>query len=128
MHPRRYEVLKKFVEQARGSRQELIQRISMIFHNALRIQVFQVVFGGREKHLYKIYQKMRMKDQKFHSIMDIYAFRVIVNSVDDCYRGLGQLHSLYKPRPGKVKDYIAVPRANGYQALQTSMIGPHGVP
>ena len=71
---------------------------------------------------------MRMKDQKFHSIMDIYAFRVIVNSVDDCYRGLGQMHSLYKPRPGKVKDYIAVPRANGYQALQTSMIGPHGVP
>ena len=60
--------------------------------------------------------------------MDIYAFRVIVNSVDDCYRGLGQMHSLYKPRPGKVKDYIAVPRANGYQALQTSMIGPHGVP
>ena len=55
-------------------------------------------------------------------------FRVIVNSVDDCYRGLGQMHSLYKPRPGKVKDYIAVPRANGYQALQTSMIGPHGVP
>ena len=58
---------------------------------------------------------MRMKDQKFHSIMDIYAFHVIVNSVDDCYRGLGQMHSLYKPRPGKVKDYIAVPRANGYQ-------------
>ncbi|WP_295655363.1 RelA/SpoT family protein, partial [uncultured Haemophilus sp.] len=128
MHPRRYEVLKKFVEQARGSRQELIQRISNDISQRLEDAGIPSRIWGREKHLYKIYQKMRMKDQKFHSIMDIYAFRVIVNSVDDCYRGLGQMHSLYKPRPGKVKDYIAVPRANGYQALQTSMIGPHGVP
>ena len=128
MHPRRYEVLKKFVEQARGSRQELIQRISNDISQRLQDAGIPSRIWGREKHLYKIYQKMRMKDQKFHSIMDIYAFRVIVNSVDDCYRGLGQMHSLYKPRPGKVKDYIAVPRANGYQALQTSMIGPHGVP
>ena len=128
MHPRRYEVLKKFVEQARGSRQELIQRISNDISQRLDNVGITNRIWGREKHLYKIYQKMRTKDQKFHSIMDIYAFRVIVNSVDDCYRGLGQMHSLYKPRPGKVKDYIAVPRANGYQALQTSMIGPHGVP
>ncbi|MDU3250354.1 MAG: bifunctional GTP diphosphokinase/guanosine-3',5'-bis pyrophosphate 3'-pyrophosphohydrolase, partial [Haemophilus parainfluenzae] len=128
MHPRRYEVLKKLVEQARGSRQELIQRISNDISQRLDNVGITNRIWGREKHLYKIYQKMRTKDQKFHSIMDIYAFRVIVNSVDDCYRGLGQMHSLYKPRPGKVKDYIAVPRANGYQALQTSMIGPHGVP
>lgn len=128
MHPRRYEVLKKLVEQARGSRQELIQRISNDISQRLEDAGIPSRIWGREKHLYKIYQKMQMKDQKFHSIMDIYAFRVIVNSVDDCYRGLGQMHSLYKPRPGKVKDYIAVPRANGYQALQTSMIGPHGVP
>lgn len=128
MHPRRYEVLKKLVEQARGSRQELIQRISSDISLRLEYVGIPNRIWGREKHLYKIYQKMRTKDQKFHSIMDIYAFRVIVNSVDDCYRGLGQMHSLYKPRPGKVKDYIAVPRANGYQALQTSMIGPHGVP
>ena len=71
---------------------------------------------------------MRIKDQEFHSIMDIYAFRVIVKNVDDCYRVLGQMHNLYKPRPGRVKDYIAVPKANGYQSLQTSMIGPKGVP
>lgn len=128
MHPKRYAVLKKLVEQARGSRQELISRISEDISQRLASVAIPNRIWGREKHLYKIYQKMRLKDQKFHSIMDIYAFRVIVNSVDDCYRVLGQMHALYKPRPGRVKDYIAVPRANGYQALQTSMIGPHGVP
>ena len=71
---------------------------------------------------------MVLKEQRFHSIMDIYAFRVIVNDSDTCYRVLGQMHSLYKPRPGRVKDYIAIPKANGYQSLHTSMIGPHGVP
>lgn len=70
---------------------------------------------------------MVLKEQRFHSIMDIYAFRVIVNDSDTCYRVLGQMHSLYKPRPGRVKDYIAIPKANGYQSLHTSMIGPHGV-
>ncbi|MBN0888136.1 guanosine-3',5'-bis(diphosphate) 3'-diphosphatase, partial [Pseudomonas aeruginosa] len=68
------------------------------------------------------------KEQRFHSIMDIYAFRVIVHDADICYRVLGQMHSLYKPRPGRFKDYIAIPKANGYQSLHTSMIGPHGVP
>ena len=71
---------------------------------------------------------MHLKEQRFHSIMDIYAFRVIVKEVDTCYRVLGQVHSLYKPRPGRVKDYIAIPKANGYQSLHTSLIGPHGVP
>lgn len=71
---------------------------------------------------------MVLKEQRFHSIMDIYAFRVIVHDSDTCYRVLGQMHSLYKPRPGRVKDYIAIPKANGYQSLHTSMIGPHGVP
>jgi guanosine-3',5'-bis(diphosphate) 3'-pyrophosphohydrolase len=71
---------------------------------------------------------MHLKEQRFHSIMDIYAFRVIVSDFDTCYRVLGQMHSLYKPRPGRVKDYIAIPKANGYQSLHTSMIGPHGVP
>ena len=71
---------------------------------------------------------MVLKEQRFHSIMDIYAFRVIVHDSDTCYRVLGQMHSLYKPRPGRMKDYIAIPKANGYQSLHTSMIGPHGVP
>lgn len=128
MHPRRYEVLKKLVDAARSNRQELIERISQEIKERLENAGIFARVWGREKHLYKIYQKMRAKDQEFHSIMDIYAFRVIVKNVDDCYRVLGQMHSLYKPRPGRVKDYIAVPKANGYQSLQTSMIGPHGVP
>ena len=128
MHPQRYTVLKKLVDVARGNRQELIQHISEEIRTKLTALNIPARVWGREKHLYKIYQKMRTNEQQFHSIMDIYAFRVIVDDIDTCYRVLGQMHSLYKPRPGKVKDYIAVPRANGYQALQTSMIGPHGVP
>lgn len=128
MHPRRYEVLKKLIDAARNNRQELIERISNEIKARLEQAGIPARVWGREKHLYKIYQKMRAKDQEFQSIMDIYAFRVIVNDVDTCYRVLGQMHNLYKPRPGRVKDYIAVPKANGYQSLQTSMIDPHGVP
>ncbi|WP_146698142.1 RelA/SpoT family protein, partial [Haemophilus influenzae] len=128
MHPHRYEVLKKLVDVARSNRQDLIERISQEIKVRLENAGIFARVWGREKHLYKIYQKMRIKDQEFHSIMDIYAFRVIVKNVDDCYRVLGQIHNLYKPRPGRVKDYIAVPKANGYQSLQTSMIGPKGVP
>ena len=128
MYPHRYEVLKKLVDTARSNRQELIERISNEIKARLENAGIFARVWGREKHLYKIYQKMCAKDQEFHSIMDIYAFRIIVKNADDCYRVLGQMHSLYKPRPGRVKDYIAVPKANGYQSLQTSMIGPHGVP
>lgn len=128
MHPRRYEVLKKLIDAARSNRQDLIERISKEIQARLDQAGIPARVWGREKHLYKIYQKMRAKDQEFQSIMDIYAFRVVVQDVDTCYRVLGQMHNLYKPRPGRVKDYIAVPKANGYQSLQTSMIGPHGVP
>ena len=83
---------------------------------------------GREKHLYSIYQKMRTKRKSFAEIMDIYAFRIIVDSVDRCYRVLGCIHSLYKPVPGEFKDYIAIPKANGYQSLHTVTMGMHGVP
>ncbi|MDB3855964.1 TGS domain-containing protein, partial [Halieaceae bacterium] len=83
---------------------------------------------GREKHLYSIYKKMRTKKKSFSEIMDIFAFRIIVDSVDTCYRVLGSIHSLYKPVPGEFKDYIAIPKANGYQALHTVLIGMHGVP
>lgn len=83
---------------------------------------------GREKNLYSIYNKMKNKEQRFHSIMDIYAFRVLVKNLDTCYRVLGQVHNLYKPRPSRMKDYIAIPKANGYQSLHTSLVGPHGVP
>ena len=128
MYPQRYSVLQKVIQVARGNRKDMIQRITDEITGRLNDVDIKARVFGREKSLYSIYQKMRLKEQQFQSIMDIYAFRVIVNDLDTCYRVLGQMHSLYKPRPGKVKDYIAVPKANGYQSLHTSMIGPHGVP
>lgn len=128
MYPQRYAVLQKVIQIARGNRKDMIERISSDIKGRLKEAGIDARVFGREKHLYAIYQKMKLKDQQFHSIMDIYAFRTVVKDVDTCYRVLGQMHSLYKPRPGRVKDYIAVPKANGYQSLHTSMIGPHGVP
>ncbi|MGX9417971.1 bifunctional GTP diphosphokinase/guanosine-3',5'-bis pyrophosphate 3'-pyrophosphohydrolase [Vibrio sp. RC27] len=128
LYPNRFRVLKNVVKSARGNRREIIQRI----HDDLEGRL--VDFGldarvyGREKNLYSIYKKMKTKEQRFHTIMDIYAFRIIVDSADSCYRALGQVHGLFKPRPGRMKDYIAVPKANGYQSIHTSMVGPHGVP
>ncbi|WP_395755483.1 bifunctional GTP diphosphokinase/guanosine-3',5'-bis pyrophosphate 3'-pyrophosphohydrolase [Edwardsiella ictaluri] len=128
LYPNRYRVIKEVVKAARGNRKEMIQKILAEIDGRLSEAGMACQVNGREKHLYSIYRKMHLKEQRFHSIMDIYAFRVIVKDVDTCYRVLGQAHSLYKPRPGRVKDYIAIPKANGYQSLHTSLIGPHGVP
>ncbi|WP_312240784.1 bifunctional GTP diphosphokinase/guanosine-3',5'-bis pyrophosphate 3'-pyrophosphohydrolase [Pantoea sp.] len=128
LYPNRYRVIKEVVKAARGNRKEMIQKILSEIDGRLQEAGIPCRVSGREKHLYSIYRKMTLKEQRFHSIMDIYAFRVIVKDVDTCYRVLGQMHSLYKPRPGRMKDYIAIPKANGYQSLHTSMIGPHGVP
>ncbi|MCG3729637.1 bifunctional GTP diphosphokinase/guanosine-3',5'-bis pyrophosphate 3'-pyrophosphohydrolase [Vibrio cincinnatiensis] len=128
LYPNRYRVLKEVVKAARGNRKEMIQRIHSEIEGRLHDVGLPARVVGREKNLYSIYNKMKTKEQRFHTIMDIYAFRVIVDSADTCYRVLGQVHSLYKPRPNRVKDYIAVPKANGYQSLHTSMVGPHGVP
>ncbi|MBW7981030.1 bifunctional GTP diphosphokinase/guanosine-3',5'-bis pyrophosphate 3'-pyrophosphohydrolase [Enterobacillus tribolii] len=128
LYPNRYRVIKEVVKAARGNRKEMIQKILSEIEGRLTEAGIVCRVNGREKHLYSIYRKMHLKEQRFHSIMDIYAFRVIVKDVDTCYRVLGQAHSLYKPRPGRVKDYIAIPKANGYQSLHTSLIGPHGVP
>lgn len=128
LYPNRYRVIKEVVKAARGNRKEMIQKILSEIDGRLQEAGIPCRVSGREKHLYSIYRKMTLKEQRFHSIMDIYAFRVIVKDLDTCYRVLGQMHSLYKPRPGRVKDYIAIPKANGYQSLHTSMIGPHGVP
>ena len=128
LYPNRYRVLNKVVKAARGNRKEMIQRIHSEIEGRLEEVGLTARVVGREKNLFSIYNKMKTKEQRFHTIMDIYAFRVIVDTADTCYRVLGQAHSLYKPRPGRVKDYIAVPKANGYQSIHTSMVGPHGVP
>ncbi len=128
LYPNRFRVIKEVVKAARGNRKEMIYKILSEIDGRLQEAGIPCRVSGREKHLYSIYRKMHLKEQRFHSIMDIYAFRVIVKDLDTCYRVLGQMHSLYKPRPGRVKDHIAIPKANGYQSLHTSMIGPHGVP
>ncbi|MEZ9882867.1 bifunctional GTP diphosphokinase/guanosine-3',5'-bis(diphosphate) 3'-diphosphatase [Vibrio splendidus] len=128
LYPNRYRVLRNVVKAARGNRKEMIQRIHSEIEGRLEEVGLSARVVGREKNLFSIYNKMKTKEQRFHTIMDIYAFRVVVDTPDTCYRALGQAHSLYKPRPGRMKDYIAVPKANGYQSLHTSMIGPHGVP
>ncbi|MCJ2378595.1 bifunctional GTP diphosphokinase/guanosine-3',5'-bis pyrophosphate 3'-pyrophosphohydrolase [Vibrio sp. ZSDZ34] len=128
LYPNRYRVLKEVVKAARGNRKEMIARIHSEIEGRLEEVGLKARVFGREKNLFSIYNKMKTKEQRFHTIMDIYAFRVVVDSADTCYRALGQVHSLYKPRPGRMKDYIAVPKANGYQSLHTSMVGPHGVP
>ncbi|MCG9575978.1 bifunctional GTP diphosphokinase/guanosine-3',5'-bis pyrophosphate 3'-pyrophosphohydrolase [Vibrio tubiashii] len=128
LYPNRYRVLKEVVKAARGNRKEMIQRIHDEIEGRLEEVGLKARVFGREKNLFSIYNKMKTKEQRFHTIMDIYAFRVVVDNADTCYRVLGQVHSLYKPRPGRMKDYIAVPKANGYQSIHTSMVGPHGVP
>lgn len=128
IYPHRYNILKTGIEMARSSRQDLIAKITHEIENRLAEVGIPARVYGREKYLYALYQKMLRKEQHFHSILDIYAFRIVVDTVDNCYRVLGQMHALYKPRPYQVKDYIAVPKTNGYQSLQTSMIGHKGVP
>ncbi|QSX37522.1 bifunctional GTP diphosphokinase/guanosine-3',5'-bis pyrophosphate 3'-pyrophosphohydrolase [Shewanella sedimentimangrovi] len=127
-YPMRYRVLKEVVKSARGNRKELIQNIESAIAARLEDAGIPGKVKGREKNLYSIYNKMQSKELQFQEVMDIYAFRVIVDNIDTCYRVLGAMHGLYKPRPGRFKDYIAIPKANGYQSLHTSLFGPHGVP
>lgn len=128
MYPHRYRVIKTATDMARSNKKELIEQISAEIKAKLARVGITCRIYGKERPLYYIYQKMRAKAQYFHSILDIYSFRVVVDSVDTCYRVLGQMHALYKPRPFQVKDYIAVPKTNGYQSLHTAMIGHKGMP
>jgi GTP pyrophosphokinase len=127
MYPRRFNVLERAVKKARGNRKEVVEHITDTLQQRLHQEGFDAQVIGREKHLYSLYKKMRKKRLTFDEVLDIFAFRVIVNSVDDCYRTLGLVHSLYKPIPGKFKDYIAIPKPNGYQSLHTLLFGPYGV-
>ena len=128
LHPMRSRRIQAAVRAARGNRKELVDKIRHQTETPLEQEAHSVEVTGREKHLYSIYKKMKSKRKSFSEIMDIYAFRIIVDSVDTCYRVLGCIHSLYKPVPGEFKDYIAIPKANGYQSLHTVLMGMHGVP
>lgn len=128
MHPMRYRALSSAVKQARGNRKEVIENTRQEVISRLHEKGILSEVTGREKHLYSIYRKMKNKELMFNQIMDIYAFRVVVTKVDDCYRVLGCMHGLYKPIEGRFKDYVAIPRTNGYQSLHTSLVGPHGIP
>jgi guanosine-3',5'-bis(diphosphate) 3'-pyrophosphohydrolase len=128
-HPMRYRVLKKEVKKACGNRKELLTNIEHAIETRLKecgLREFQVI--GREKHLFSLYEKMRLKHLSFAEVFDVYAFRIITHSVDECYRALGMAHNLFKPVPSRFKDYIAVPKANGYQSLHTVLVGPYGQP
>ncbi len=128
MHPNRAKVLEKVVKIARGTRKELIQQILSEISGRLAEAKIDAQVEALEKNIYAIYQKMQLREQHFRSIMDIYVFRIVVEDVDTCYRALGLVHNLYKPRLNRFKDYIAIPKANGYQSLHSSLIGPHGTP
>ena len=129
LYPMRARALKSAVKQARGNRKEIINNIQEEVTNRLAESGIKAQVIGREKHLYSIYRKMQNKELMFNEVMDIYACRIIVgDKIDDCYRALGAAHNLFKPIESRFKDYIAIPKTNGYQSLHTSLIGPHGIP
>ncbi|HAB91608.1 MAG TPA: guanosine-3',5'-bis(diphosphate) 3'-diphosphatase, partial [Pseudomonas sp.] len=128
MYPMRAARIQSAVKNSRGNRKEIVQKIQESIAHCLEREGLPGEVSGREKHLYSIYQKMRGKRKAFAEIMDVYAFRIVVDKVDTCYRVLGAVHNLYKPFPGRFKDYIAIPKANGYQSLHTTLFGMHGVP
>jgi guanosine-3',5'-bis(diphosphate) 3'-pyrophosphohydrolase len=127
-HPLRYRVLLKATRAARGNRREVVGKIEAAVKARLAEAGVAAAITGREKHIYSIYRKMIEKHLSFSEVHDIYGFRVVVKDVATCYLALGVLHGLYKPVPGKFKDYVAIPKANGYQSLHTALIGPYGVP
>jgi GTP pyrophosphokinase len=128
LYPDRYRVIAKAVKAAGGNRREVVGKVLDGIRKKLKNAGVEALAQGREKHLYSIYRKMREKHLTFAQVQDVYGFRIIVNNVPGCYLALGALHSLYKPIPGKFKDYVAIPKANGYQSLHTMLFGPFGTP
>jgi len=128
LYPIRYRVLTDAVRKARGNRKEIVSQIISSTLERIEQENIEADIQGREKNIYSIYKKMVSKNLSFSEVMDVYAFRIVVNDVDACYRMLGVVHNIYKPVQGKFKDYIAIPKANGYQSLHTVLFGPYGVP
>jgi len=127
LYPMRHRILQAAVKKARGNRKEIINTIQDSIETKLKKSKLGSEVIGREKNLYSIYRKMRDKRMTFFEVMDVYAFRIVTNKIDTCYRILGQMHMLYKPVHGRFKDYVAIPKANGYQSLHTTLKGPHGL-
>jgi GTP pyrophosphokinase len=128
LYPLRYRTLSKAIRAARGNRREVVKKILEAVKTTLSNAGLQAEVYGREKTLYGVYKKMRNKHLSFSQVLDVYGFRVVVDTVPNCYVALGTLHALYKPMPGKFKDYIAIRKINGYQSLHTTLIGPYGTP
>ncbi|MFA6920931.1 MAG: bifunctional (p)ppGpp synthetase/guanosine-3',5'-bis(diphosphate) 3'-pyrophosphohydrolase [Gallionella sp.] len=128
LHPNRYAVLAKALKVARGNRREVVSKILDAIRTQLEKKKIHAEVTGREKNIYSIYKKMQKKSLAFSEVLDIYGFRVLVEDFASCYVALGVLHGLYKPIPGKFKDYIAIPKSNGYQSLHSTLFGPFGTP
>ena len=128
LYPHRFAVISKSIKAARGNRREGVGKILETIQRVLPEAGIKAQVFGREKHVYGIYRKMVEKHLTFSQVLDVYGFRVVVPDVANCYLALGALHALYKPVPGKFKDYIAIPKVNGYQSLHTTLIGPYGTP
>lgn len=128
IHPHRYQAINDAVKKARGNRREVVNNIANTIKNRLNQTGLLFDVAGREKSIASIYKKMQRQKISFSNVFDVYAFRILSDQVDDCYRILGCVHNLFKPVPGKFKDYIAIPKANGYQSLHTILMGPYGVP
>ena len=128
LYPFRYSVLERALRRSKGSQRQIVKKISEHFRAAMEQEGIKGEVIGREKHLYSIYKKMAEKKRMLGDIVDVYGFRIIVDDVNTCYQLLGLVHNLYKPMPGRFKDYIAIPRVNGYQSLHTTLFGPKGLP
>jgi GTP pyrophosphokinase len=128
LFPVRYKTLSKAVKAARGNRRDMVSKILESVSATLKAAGIEAQVFGREKTLFGIYRKMRSKHLSFSQVLDVYGFRIVVDSFANCYVALGTLHALYKPMPGKFKDYIAIPKLNGYQSLHTTLVGPYGTP
>ena len=128
LYPRRYRVIERELKRSRGNQKEFLPKITRNLKRALERAGIDGKVEAREKHLFSVYAKMRRKKVALNEVIDVFGVRVVVGTVDECYRVLGLAHGLYRPMPGRFKDYIAIPRVNGYQSLHTSLFGPNGMP